>query len=42
MVEDGAFSLKIDHITIVKEILNLKGLPNFIIGSKVTVILLNG
>ena len=42
MVEDNAFSRKIDYVTIFKEILNLKGHPNRIIGSKVTAILLNG
>ena len=42
MVEDVAFSRKIDYVTICKEILNLKGHPNRIIGSKVTAILLNG
>ena len=41
MVEDGAFSHKIDYDTIFKEILNLKGHPCGITGSKVTVILLN-
>ena len=42
MVEDGAFSHKIDYVTIFKEILNLEGHPNSITGSKVTAILLNG
>ena len=42
MVEDGAFSHKIDNCTILKEILNLKGHPNHITVSKVTAILLNG
>ena len=28
MVEDGAFSHKIDYVTIFKEILNLEGHPN--------------
>ena len=42
MVEDGAFSHKIDYVTIFKEILNLEGHPNCIAGSKVTGILLNG
>ena len=32
MVEDGAFSHKIDYVTIYKKILNLKGHPNHIIG----------
>ena len=42
MVRNGAFSHKIDYITIFSEILNLKGHPNCIAGSIVTVILLNG
>ena len=42
MVEDGAFSHKIYDVTILKEILNRKGHPNFITGSKVMVIWLNG
>ena len=42
MVEDGAFSHKIDYVTICLEILNLKGHSNCINGSRVTVILLNG
>ena len=46
MVEDGAFSHKIDYVTgdskYVKEILNLEGHPNRITGSKVMAILLNG
>ena len=37
MVEDGAFSHKIDYVII----LNLEGHPNRIPGSKVTAILLN-
>ena len=41
-VTDGAFIHKIDYVTIFKEILNPKGHPNRITGSKVTVILLNG
>ena len=41
-VGDGAFSNKIDYITIFKEILLLEGHPNHIVGSKVTTILLNG
>ena len=40
-VVDGAFSHKIDYVTIFKEILNPKGHPNRIIGSKVMAILLN-
>ena len=38
MVEDGAFSHKIDYVTI----LNLEGHPNRITGSRVTPIFLNG
>ena len=41
-VTDCAFSHKIDYVTIFKEILNPKGHPNCITGSKVTAILLNG
>ena len=41
-VEDGVFSHKIYYVTILKEILNVKGHPNRITGSKVTAILLNG
>ena len=41
-VADGAFSHKVDYVTIFKEILNLKGHPNGITGSKVAAILLNG
>ena len=41
MVEDDAFSCKIDYVTILKEILNLEGHPNSITDSRVTVILLN-
>ena len=40
-VADGAFSHKIDYVTIFK-ILNPEGHPNRITGSKVTAILLNG
>jgi hypothetical protein len=40
-VADGAFSHKIDYVTI-KEILNPEGHPICITGSKVTAILLNG
>ena len=36
---NGAFSQKVDFVTIFKEILNLEGHPNRISGSKVTVIL---
>ena len=42
MVEDGAFSHKIDYATNDKEVLNLEGHPNRITGSRVTAILLNG
>ena len=42
MVEDGAFSHKIDYVSICLEILNLEGHPNCITGSRVTAILLNG
>ena len=41
-VADGAFSNKIDYVTIFKEILNPEGHPNRITSSKVTTILLNG
>ena len=41
MVKDGAFSHKIDFVTIFWEKLNIEGL-NSITGSKVTAILLNG
>ena len=41
-VADGAFSQKIDHVIIFQEILNPKGHPNRITGSKVTAILLKG
>ena len=40
MVEEGAFINKTDCVTIFKKILNLKGHPNRITGSKVTAILL--
>ena len=42
MVEDGAFSHKIDYIAIFLEIFNLEGHLNNITGSRVTAILLNG
>ena len=42
MVEDGAFSHKIDYVAILKKILNPEGHPNCITGSNVTAILLNG
>ena len=35
MVEDRAFSHKIDYVAIFKEILNLEGHPSCITGSKV-------
>ena len=41
MVEDGAFSKKIDYVTIFLEILNLEGHQNRFTGSRVTAILLN-
>ena len=41
MVEDGAFSHKIDYVTIFLEILNLEGHQNRNTGSRVTAILLN-
>ena len=41
MVADGAFSHKIDYVTIFFEILNPEGHPNCITGSKATAILLN-
>ena len=41
MVRNGAFSHKIDFILIFKEILNLEGHQDRIIGSRVTAILLN-
>ena len=42
MIEEGAFSHKINYVTIFKEIPNLKGHVYCITGSTVTVILLNG
>ena len=42
MVEDCAFSHKIDYVTIFKEILNLEGHQNCITGARVTAISLNG
>jgi hypothetical protein len=42
MVEDGAFSHKIDYVPIFLENLNLEGHLNRSIGSKVTAILVNG
>ena len=41
-IADGAFSHKIDYVTIFKDILNPEGHPNRITGSKVTAIFLNG
>ena len=38
---DGAFSHKVDYVTIFKGILNSEGHPNRITGLKVTAILLN-
>ena len=42
MVEDVAFSHKIDYVKHFSEILALEGHPNRITGSKVTAILVNG
>ena len=42
MIEDGAFSHKIDNFTIFEEIINIEGHPNCTTGSRVTAILLNG
>ena len=42
MVEDGAFSHKIDYVTFCKEILNIKEHQNCVTGSRVTKVLLNG
>ena len=42
MVEDGAFSHKIDYVTIFMEIHNLEGHPNYSTDSRLTAILLNG
>ena len=42
MVGDGAFSHKIDYVTIFVEILNLKGHLHCITGLRVKAILLNG
>ena len=39
MVEDGAFSHKIDYVTNIFEILNSEGHPNRTAGSKVMAIL---
>ena len=39
-VADGAFSHKIDYVTLFQEILNPKGHPNRITGPKATAILL--
>ena len=42
MIEDGAFTHKINYIAHFLRILNLKGHHNCIIGSRVTKVLLNG
>ena len=42
MVGDGAFSHKIDWVSIFEEILNFEGHPSHITGSEATAILLNG
>ena len=42
MVEDGAFSHKIDYFTFFLKILNLEGQANHTIGSRLNTILLNG
>ena len=42
MLQDGAFSHKIDNFTIFKDILNLEWHPNCSTGSRVMAILLNG
>ena len=42
MVEKGAFSQKINYITIFLEIINLKGHQNHITGTRVMAILLIG
>ena len=42
MVEDGAFSHKIDYVTIFLEILNLEGHQNCNTGLRVMAILLKG
>ena len=41
MVKNGAFSHKIDYITIFEEIQNVEGHQNCITGARVTAILLN-
>ena len=41
MVEEGAFSHKVDYFTIFEWNLNLEGYPNRINSSRVTAILLN-
>ena len=41
MVRNGAFSHKIDYLTIFKDILNLEGHKNCIAGSRVNAILRN-
>ena len=42
MVSNESFSLKIDYVTIFKEIIHPEGHTNCIIGPKVIAILLNG
>ena len=42
MVEDGAFSHKVDYFTIFEWNSNCEGITNRINGSRVTAILLNG
>ena len=42
MVGDDASSHKIDYVTFLKKILNVKGHPNRMAGLNVTAILLNG
>ena len=42
MVDDGAFSHKIDYFTLFSDILNREGHPNHITRSNVMAILLNG
>ena len=42
MVVNGAFSHKIDYVTVFRENLNPEGHQNCITGSKVTAIFLNG
>ena len=42
MVDNGAYSHRIDYVIFFLKILNLEGHPNRIIGSKVMAIFLNG